>query len=200
MAIDPKHAEATADAKPDTAQADAAVESNRDPLVKGWTFAEIGRQYSAADDVSDVPVEFWVALGMDKFCDPAVQLARLVCHAHALNLFHLKGKAGDPERATELAGAMGTNVDTLYRLIDQAVNTWGPMERKLDTILKEAGGYEHSICDPGDIDMEPLGNLDPDGDHSDLPFSEGDELDVEATIKAVDETLDKEEEGEIDSK
>ena len=191
MAIDPKHAEAKADAKPDTAQADAAVESNRDPLVKGWTFAEIGRRYSAADDVSDVPVEFWVALGMDQFCDPAVQMARLICHAHALNLFHLKGKAGDPEKATELADKMGTNVDTLYRLIDQAVNTWGPMERKLDIILKKEGGYEHSICDHGE---EALGNLDSDEDHGELPFSEGDELDVKATIKAVDKVLKKEEE------
>ena len=153
MAIDPKHAEAKADAKPDTAQADAAVESNRDPLVKGWTFAEIGRRYSAADDVSHVPVEFWVALGMDGFCDPLVQMARLVAHAHALNLFHLKGEKGDAEKAGMLADAMGTNVDTLYRIIDQAVDTWGPMERKIQIGLK--GEYAHAICDQGDEAVYP---------------------------------------------
>ena len=195
MAIDPKHAEATADAKPDTAQADAAVESNRDPLVKGWTFAEIGRRYSAADDVSHVPVEFWVALGMDGFCDPLVQMARLICHAHSLNLFHLKGKSGDPEKATELAESMGTNVDTLYRLIDQAVNTWGPMERKLDVILKKEGGYDHSICDHGLAGNEDLpfdGGRFETASNTGRDYMEGDELDVDATIKSVDEELDKE--------
>ena len=193
MAREPKKADIQADS-PDTAQVhDAAVESNREEPVKGWTFAEIGRRYSAADDVSHVPVEFWVALGMDGFCDPLVQMARLICHAHSLNLFHLKGKSGDPEKATELAEAMGTNVDTLYRLIDQAVNTWGPMERKLDLILKEEGGYDHSICEQGDEDLPFDGGRFETASNTGRDYMEGDELDVDATIKAVDETLDKEE-------
>ena len=174
MAIDPKHAEAKADAKPDTAQDDA--EANREPeAVTGWKFAEIGRRYSAADDIDDVPVEFWVALGMDRFCDPLVQMARLITYAHSLNLFGLKGLPADAERREALAKAMGTTTDTLFGMVDQAIKTWEPMERKISTALH--GEYAHAS---GEGDTE-------------LPFSEGDELDVDATIKAVDDTLDKEE-------
>ena len=195
MAIDPRHAEAKADAKPDTAQADAA-EANREEPVKGWTFADIGRRYSAADDIDQVSVEFWAALGMDKFCDPLVQMARLVTHAHALNLFHLKGEKGDAEKAGMLADAMGTNVDTLYRIIDQAVDTWRPMESKIQIGLK--GEYAHAVCEQEeDLDLP----FDPDPKaHDRHGYEEGDELDVDATIKAVDKVLEKEEEGEIDSK
>ena len=99
MAIDPRHAEATADA-PDTAQVDA--EANREEAT-GWTFAEIGRRYNACDDISDVSTEFWVALGMDAFITPELQMARFITYAHSKNLFHLKGEKGDPEKAAELA-------------------------------------------------------------------------------------------------
>ena len=178
MAIDPRHAEAKADAKPDTEQADS--EANRvthsgDGPLPGWTFAEIGRRYNACDDISDVPAEFWAALGMDRFCDPLVQMARLITYAHSLNLFGLKGLPADAERREALAKAMGTTTDTLFGMVDQAIKTWEPMERKISTALH--GEYAHAS---GEGDTE-------------LPFSEGDELDVDATIKAVDDTLDKEE-------
>jgi hypothetical protein len=188
MAIDPKHAEATADAKPDTAQddAEANLESNVE-AVTGWTFAEIGRRYNAADDIADVPVEFWVSLGMYQFCDIKLQMARLICHAHNLNLFSMKGKPDDKEGREALAKAMGTTTDTLFGIVDQAINIWSETEQQIDTALH--GEYAHTS---GEDDL-------------DLPFDGekpsalgGADLDVDVTIKAVDETLDKEEAGEID--
>ena len=67
MAIEPKKADKTA--TPDTAQADADESKHfsvKKALPDGWTFSDIGRQFNACDDpaVSELPVEFWVALGI----------------------------------------------------------------------------------------------------------------------------------------
>ena len=184
MAIDPRHAEAKADAKPDTEQADS--EANRETeAVTGWTFAEIGRRYSAADDIADVPVEFWVSLGMDQFCDLKLQMARLISYAHNLNLFGLKGMPADKTQREALAEAMGTTTDTLFGIVDKAINTWSDTERKIDTALH--GEYAHPSGE-GDLDLPFDGAFAPK------------ELDVDKAIKAIDEVLDKEEGGEIDSK
>ena len=211
MAIEPK---ADKTATPDTAQADdAAVESNREdsaptPGRDGWTFSDIGRQFNACDDpaVKSMPVEFWVALGLEKWADVRVQMARLITYAHALDLFHLKGKPGGPDKVTELAEKMGTSVDQLYRIVEQSINEYSQWERRIAAMeADESGEYAGASGEVNLAGAVPgLGNLDPDGDHSDLPFDPSDpkardqhphdhDLDVDATIKAVDETLDKEE-------
>lgn len=206
MAIEPK---ADKTATPDTAQADdAAVESNREikkALPDGWTFSDIGRQFNACDDpaVSELPVEFWVALGMEKWAAVPVQMARLITYAHSLDLFHLKGAAGGPEKVRELAEKMGTTVDQLYRLVEQSISEYSQHERRIALLLADESGEYAGAS--GEVHLASTsgmanGNLDPDGDHSDLPFDPSDpkardqhphdhDLDVDATIKAVDDEL-----------
>ena len=59
----------------------------------------------------------------------------------------------------------------------------------------DAGKY-HAINSCGVASITAVMNACGD---TELPFSEGDELDVDATIKSVDEELDKEESGEMDA-
>ena len=194
MAIEPKKADK---AVPDTAQADADDSKHfsiKKALPDGWTFSDIGRQFNACDDpaVSELPVEFWVALGMDNWAAVPLHMARLITYAHALDLFHLKGAAGGPEKVRELAEKMGTTVDQLYRIVEQSISEYSQHERRIAMLLADESGEYAGASGEVNLASTPgtaNGNLDPEGDHSDLPFSEGDELDVEATIKAVDDEL-----------
>jgi len=190
MAIDPRHAKADKADAPDTAQ-DKDAEANLEPnteAVTGWTFEEIGRRFSAADDISDVPVEFWVALGMENFCSTTLQMARLITYAHSLNLLGMKGMPADKERRETLAEAMGTTTDTLFRIVDQAIQTWEPTERKISTALH--GEYVYASGEGDASDLLSVDGHRPETGGKDT-VAIGADLDVEETIKAIDKSIEE---------